>query len=134
MMRVPTHVKVISVLHYIGAALSLIVGILMIAGAGLIGSLLGELGELALVGTGVIVAIGVVFIAFAVLYFFIGRGLWKLQSWARIVAVVLAILGFIGAIMNLASAAIATGIVGLLLYGYIAGYLLFAKDAKRAFK
>ncbi|MBW3003868.1 hypothetical protein KY328_02070 [Candidatus Woesearchaeota archaeon] len=128
----PTGVKVISVLFYILAAVGLVAGLLMLLGAGLVGQL--PLGALGLVGAGVFVALGIVMIVVAAVEFFIARGLWKLQNWARIVAVVLAILGILGGVFSLFAGSVVSGVIGLLINGFIAGYLLFSAEAKKAFR
>lgn len=130
--QMPTGVKVISVLYYIGAAFALIGGILLIAGGGLMGSLIEELGVFALFG-GLFLVLGVIFIGLAILSFFIGRGLWKGQKWARIIAIIFAILGVLGAISSLIGGEWVSGIINLIIQGLIGYYLLFNKAAKEAF-
>jgi len=130
---VPTGVKVISVLYYIGAVLSVLFGILFIIGAGAIGSVAEQIPGLALAGAGLFVVVGIIFIALAVLGFFIGKGLWKAQNWARIVAIVFAVLGVLMALSSLVQGIIGSSIIGLITNGLIGGYLLFNQNAKAAF-
>ncbi|MFX0212154.1 MAG: hypothetical protein ACFFDT_39640 [Candidatus Hodarchaeota archaeon] len=128
----PTGIKIISVLYYIGAVLSLLFGILLLIGAGAISTLVTEIPLLGFLGAGFLTVIAIIMIALAVLGFFIGRGLWKGQNWARIVAIIFAILGFISAIINLISAQWGS-IISLVINGLIGYYLLFSKNVKEAF-
>ena len=127
---VPTGVKVISVLYYIGAALLVIGGILFMFGAGFLSSVLGAFASL---GTGLFVVLGIVLLLFGVLYFFVGRGLWKARNWARIVAIILSVLGLLGAISSLVQGRIGNGIVNLLFNAIVGGYLLLSSQVKAAF-
>jgi hypothetical protein len=131
MANVPVGVKVISVLYYIFAALAVISGIAMFFGAGLVGSIPGL--PVAM-GTGIFVLIGIVMLALAVLAFFIARGLWVAQKWARIVAIILAIIGLISSIMGLFTGVIAANIVWIIIHALIGGYLLFSSQVKAVFK
>jgi len=70
---------------------------------------------------------GILIIALGVFEIFIGRGLWKGQQWARIVTIIITIIGFISALPNF-------DVISLLITGLIAGYLIFSKDVKAAFR
>jgi len=127
---VPVLVKVIAVLYYIGAALALIGGVAMIFGSAALGTYMSAAipgGEaLGVLGAGLFIVVGIILIAFAVLDFFVGRGLWKAKKWARIVAIIIAILGVISAITSFAW-------VSLVIHALIGGYLIFSKGVKAAF-
>jgi drug/metabolite transporter (DMT)-like permease len=127
--QVPVIVKIISILYYIGAVTSVIVGILLIVGGGMLGNYLENYG--ALFG-GLAIVGGILMVVFGVVGFFIGRGLWKAKQWARIVVIILSALGVISAIVSLAQGA-TSSIVSLLISGAIGGYLWFAKEAKKTF-
>ena len=126
MANVPTGVKIISVLHYIGAAILLIGGIVAFVGSAFLTTVIPDI-----VG-GLVIAIGILSIILAVLYFFIARGLWKGQNWARIVAIILAILGVINGLVSVVSGRFGS-IVSLIIYAIIAYYLWFGKEVKTAF-
>ena len=133
MANVPTGVKILAVLDYIGAVLLLLLGIGMIFGAGSIGEIFKSI---PLIGTwlsGFIIVLAIILIAFAVLSFFMGRGLWKGQNWARILTIIFAILGVISAVMGMVNGNITGNIVSLIIEGVIGGYLLFSKSVKSAF-
>jgi len=133
--QVPTGVKVISVLYYIGAALGLILGILFLVGAGVVSEYLDQIasaGTFAAASQGIFIGLGIFVIAFAVLGFFIARGLWKAQKWARIVAIILAIISILFAILALVQGQLSS-IVELIIHGVIGGYLLFSTKVKAAF-
>jgi len=130
MAEVPTGVKVISVLYYIGAALELLLAIALFIGAGTIASKIPIIGA---IGSGLFIVVGVVLIGLAVLSFFVGRGLWKAQKWARIVAIIFSVLGVLMALLGMVQGQIASNIISLVISGAIGGYLLFSKDVKAAF-
>jgi len=50
---------------------------------------------------GVIIALGIVLLGFGVLCFFVGRGLWNLKKWAKIIVLIFAILGIISIIWSM---------------------------------
>lgn len=132
MSEVPTGVKVIAVLNYIGAVLLLLLGLGTIAAAGVVGGLLASIPLLGALGAGLFVVMAIILIALAVLCFFVGRGLWKGQKWARIISIIFAILGVLSAIVNLVQGNFGS-IVSLVISGLIGGYLLFSKKVKEAF-
>lgn len=124
--HVPTGAKVISVLYYIGAVLGIILGLLFLLGAGALESIAEQIPLLAVLGAGLFVLGGIILIALGILGFFIGRGLWKGRNWVRVVAIILACLGFITAIFSF-------DILGIIIHGIIGGYLLFSTRVKKAF-
>lgn len=126
---VPTGVKIISVLYYIGAVFEVIFGILLFVGAGALKTkfpILAVLGPFLVVG-------GIILLGLAVLSFFVGRGLWKGQKWARIVAIIFAALGVLLAIIGMLQGNIAGNILSLVVSAAIGGYLLFSSSVKSAF-
>lgn len=123
----PLGIKIISILYYIGAVFAVISGIIVIAGGSFLSNLFG------IVLTSLSILIAIFAFGFAVLGFFIGKGLWKGQSWARIVAIIFAILGVIGGLSSI-TVNIIQGTIYLIVDGLIGGYLLFAKEAKAHFK
>ncbi len=125
----PTGVKVISVLYYIGAAIDVLLGIIFFFGADAISALQFFNNILK---TGLFTLFGIFFIAFGILSFFIGRGLWKGQNWARMAAIVLVGLSAVFALVSIV-ANFPGRIFVLILDGIIGGYLLFSKDVKAAF-
>jgi len=140
----PTGVKVISVLYYIGAAFSFLFGLLLIVGGVFIGAILGEtLASLSALGSGLFIVLGIALLGVGVLDIFIGRGLWKGQNWTRIAAIVFAILGVFGGINSLISGltnfqtigafSIFVAFVQLAVSLLIGGYLAFAHEVKEAF-
>jgi hypothetical protein len=132
--EIPMAVKIISVLSYILAVIYLVAGIFFIAGAGTLSSL-QEVPVIAMLGTAGFAFLGLILIALAVLAFFVGRGLWKGKNWARIVAIIISILGVISAIASLiGGSSIISNLITLIVYALIGGYLLFSKKVKASFK
>ena len=129
MAEVPTGVKVISVLYYIGAVFEVIFGILLFVGSG---TLKTKVPILAFLGPFLIVG-GIILIGLAVLSFFVGRGLWKAQKWSRIVAIVFSVIGVLFAVLGIAQGQIASNVIGLVISAAIGGYLLFSSGVKAAF-
>ena len=127
--EVPTGVKVISVLYYIGAVFELIISVLFFVGSGAIKTqvpLLAVLGPFLIVG-------GIILLGLAVLSFFVGWGLWKAKKWARIVAIIFAVLGVLLALIGMVQGQIVSNILGLVISAGIGAYLLFSSDVKTAF-
>jgi hypothetical protein len=139
--QVPVGVKAISILFYIGTILCIILGISMIFGAkAMVTSLLVSNPGMGLesIPEGLMVTliavIGVLAIGAGIFSFFIGKGIWKLKRWARITAIVLSIIGFLSTILSAVLNFKLNLILNFLIDGFIGGYLLFNKDAKKAFK
>lgn len=128
---VPTGVKVISVLYYIGAAFGIIFGLLLIVGSGVISSLLGSV--FGALGAGLFIFWGIILLALGILGIFVGIGLWKARPWARIVAIIFSCLGILMAIISIVSGNIVSQLFNLIFQGVIAGYLLFNNSVKQAF-
>ena len=87
MSNVPTGVKIISVLGYIGAVFGVIFGLLFLVASGSMGALASQLPIIGALGAGLFVVGGLVMIALGVLGFFVARGLWKGSNWARIITI-----------------------------------------------
>ena len=126
---VPTGVKIISVLYYIGAVFELIFAVLLFVGSG---ALKNKVPFLAFLGPFLIVG-GVILLGLAVLSFFVGKGLWKGQKWSRIVAIIFAALGALLSIVGMIQGQIASNIVGLVISAGIGAYLLFSSSVKSVF-
>jgi uncharacterized membrane protein HdeD (DUF308 family) len=138
---IPTGVKVISVLDYIGAGLfalfgviMLIVGIIALANPSFLQdtpdvfltSIAGFIGILMLIG-------GIILIGLSVLSFFVARGLWKGKNWARIVSIIFAGIGVIFSIIAMTQGNILNNLFNLAINLVIGGYLLFSSSVKKAF-
>ena len=131
---VPFGVKIIAVLYCIGGVLGVIFGLIfLVVGTGIMGSKLIPL--LGALGAGLFIAAGIVILGLGVFDFFIGRGLWKAKSWARIVVIVFAALAILGTItsMMVQGKIVGSGVFNLITQLVICGYLLFSKSVKQAF-
>jgi hypothetical protein len=131
--QIPTGVKIISILYYIGAVLGVIIGLLFIVAAGMMASFADQIPLIGSLGTGLFIVGGIILIGLGVLGFFIGKGLWKLKSWARITAIVFACLGVLSALTSMFQGDFSGNIFGLVFNGVIGWYLLLNKEAKQAF-
>jgi len=130
---VPTGVKVIAVIHYIGAVLGLLVGLLWIISAGHLGSSAIQVPIIGAIGVGLFIAGGIIFMSLGILAFFLGRGLWKAKPWARIVVIIFSALGVLMSIISITQGGIISSIPNLVIQGTIGGYLLFNNKVKQAF-
>jgi len=134
--KIPVGVQVVSILYYISAALCVLFGLLLIIGANALVSLVVDsTPELASIITGTMfIIIGILLIGIGVLLFFIGRGLWKLKPWARVLAIILAIVCIIYTVYTMIKGFAFMQIINLIIGGFIAIYLIFSNEAKKAFK
>tara|TARA_Y100000034_G_scaffold124124_1_gene171866 strand:+ start:378 stop:788 length:411 start_codon:yes stop_codon:yes gene_type:complete len=128
----PIGVSILSVLGYIGAGLSALMGILLLVGssAGFLSNLpligiLSLLGGLALLG-------GVILLGLATLQFFIARGLWKGQNWSRILTLVFWWIGGVSTLLSIFSGNF-LAIISVAVYGFLIWYLQFKKEVKSYF-
>src|SRR5579863_7384417 len=144
-MQRPGGVTFIAVLDFIGAAFCIIFGLLAFAGGSLIASFFsaaatanGATGTAPAAGlmAGIGIFIGAIFIALSILVIFVALGLLKLKNWARVTSIVLAVLGLLGSIRNLATgfhgSAMVMTIVFLAYYIWVVWYLL-QPNVKAAF-
>jgi len=125
----PLGVKIISVFYYLGAALMIILGVTFLFGGGILAANLGLSGG---IFTGLAVVAAILTIAFAVLFFFIAKDLWRTKNWARIAVIVLSVIGLLSSISNIGKTP-GSSIFNLLLNALIGGYLLFNRNVKKAF-
>lgn len=146
--EVPSFIKLLAILNYIGAGIfSLFAPLLIFLGVIAIFSppkniilpsdaspqIIAATELFAkLLGPGLIF-IGLILLAFALLVFFIARGLWKGKNWARIIAIILACLAIAYAIWVISVGQIFMGGFTIIINGLIAGYLLFNKNVREAF-
>ncbi len=75
----------------------------------------------------------IIFMAIGVFMFVICIGLWKRKKWARIIVIILSMIGTIFFVYSI-KYQVTGSIVFILMNGAIAGYLLFNKKAKKYFK
>jgi hypothetical protein len=93
----PTGVTILAILYFIGTCFLALLGIASIAGMGFLSQMLAQNPNVGPSGAALLASAGVVLsifsFAFALLCGFVGYGLWNLRNWARMVALVLAIIG-----------------------------------------
>ncbi|MFH1683038.1 MAG: hypothetical protein ABIA37_04540 [Candidatus Woesearchaeota archaeon] len=135
--QIPTGVKAISIFYYVSVGFMALAGLILMLGAGAFTQMTAELpfvNVLGALGSALFIGIAIVLLAIAVLVFFVARGLWKLQNWARITAIVFAALSIL---QNISFRPMMGGfsgnILSLAISGLIGGYLLFSKEVKKAF-
>jgi hypothetical protein len=128
--QAPVGVKIISVLYYICTGFSVLAALLFFVGSSFIDMIFPTL---AAFGSVLLIALGILCLAGAVLTFFIARGLWKVKKWARIIVIVFACLGILSVLSSFVSSFSFSLIIQLAIHGAVGGYLLFAKEVKEAF-
>ena len=138
-------VKIISVLYFISSVLELIYGVLLFIGsipslapkANILLYYLAYLNPFLSVGVnliGFIMLNVIVLIGLAILNFFVARGLWKRQDWARTGGIIFSILGSLLSIGLISRGnVIYIYIIGLVVNLGIGGYLMLSNDIKSAF-
>ncbi|MBX4196622.1 hypothetical protein KW805_03465 [Candidatus Pacearchaeota archaeon] len=130
----PLGVKILTILSYIGSGLAILFGLLLAVGGSAFSSLATQIPESAraLVGAGLAV-FGIILILFGALGIWIARKFWNGKNWARILYIIFAILGALGALVNLFQGHFGS-IVKLAIDGFIAWYLLYNKEIKAYFR
>jgi hypothetical protein len=138
----PVGVTIIAIFEFLGAAFLLLIGILAIAGGGILASVMSQSQNAGAGGMGGIMAfiggaISIFCFIFAVICALIGWGLLKLKGWARILVIVFSalgvILGLLGLLGAFAHPALLVGVViRLAINGLILWYML-TPDVKAAF-
>ena len=101
----PLGVTILAILHFIGTAGLICLGLLMILGMSFFAAALAHAANIGSGGAGIIAGLGVVLAIFmfigAAISGLIGWGLWSLKNWARITAMVFAVIGMLGAVAGL---------------------------------
>lgn len=88
----------------------------------------------ATINPGVLIISGILFLAFGVFLYFVGRGLFEMKSWARTSAAILSAMSIILGVSNVSLGAIASGIFSIAISGLIIWYLMVRKETVKAFK
>lgn len=146
----PWGVKVISILNYVLFVILLLSGLVFLIGASAFSSsedaratalkFFEDLSASTTIATKIVdsfpalmVAVGIISILLAALFFFMARGLWRGKRWARVLTIIFFTLGFVGALADILRGDLAGNIIELVVDGLIAGYLLFNNRVKAAF-
>lgn len=125
----PKGVKIISVLYFLGSILALGFGALAIFGASFFTQVLGTgfFGKFFAVG-------GIIFIALGILGISVGIGLWRYKNWARLLAILLSVIGIVLALLAILKGNVSSNIFSLLVSAVIGGYLFLNPKVKTAFE
>ena len=124
----PTGVTIIAILYWLGTFFSACLGVLALAGAGIVAALLKRNNVEFLAGIGVILA-RVLFFS-SLVFALLGWAIWSLKNWARIVTIVICGLRVFSAAMVLlwglahVNPFVLVSLVGIALNGLIVWYLL----------
>jgi hypothetical protein len=134
--KIPEGIVILSVVLFAGALISALLALWMFNAADqfpLYAAELGQVYEQQEVGPMVFVNLGVLFVVFSLVSYFIGRGLVKLQNKSRIALIVVLILSLSSSIYNLVWAKLIYSSVFTLLINGVAIWYLFRKETIRAF-
>lgn len=134
----PIGIKAISAYYVIINIINLIFGLIILLFPKKINnyllSLVVELSEINPEVLGAIIAImGISFIIFGLLGIFIGVSLYRLKSWARWLVIIFSLFSFSYSFLGLLTGNFSV-IVGFLINGAIAWYLIFDEQVKIIFK
>ncbi len=144
-MNKPAGVIVIAILYFLGAAVCLFGGLLMLAGGGILATMMSQSGQagaspLAGIMAGLGAVAGIIIAGLGVIDLLVGIGLIKLKNWARIVAIVFSAigaafqaLGVLGSLTHFNAVALLFQVIFLAVYGLIIWYLL-KPEVKAAFQ
>ena len=113
----PLGVTLSSIWFYFIGVILVLAGIVVIAGGAMLADIFGS------VATGLGIALGAIFLLFAFLMLLTGFGIWKGRSWGRILGIVLAVLGLLGALGQLSGQ---NGLVGAVVQIAIWGGIIYA--------
>ncbi len=95
----PTGVVLIALYHFLTALILVLIAISLVVGGSLLGAMFGGMNAHPVGGMGLGMVIGVfgaIFLLFfAAIAVLVGYGLWTLREWARILAIVLAVLSLL---------------------------------------
>ncbi len=104
-MERPAGVTILALLEFLIAALLIFFALASAMGVSLLGAILSRAREIGAPGFALFAGAGFMLAFFllvpAVFFVVTGFGLWKLRNWARIVTMVLAVLGVVGASIGL---------------------------------
>ncbi|MFH1501152.1 MAG: hypothetical protein ABIE22_04380 [archaeon] len=137
--KIPRGVKVISILYYLASVFTIIIGILFLLGSSDIATGISDALKAQIIESGreviggALITMGIGFILFGIIGLIIGRKLWQLRNWARIVIIAFSVLGTLTAIASLIQLQYRS-IVGLIINLAIGIYLIFSSKVKGAFK
>jgi len=135
----PLGVTILAVLQYIGAALSLLgaavlfILFMMVQNNPQVLSMLAQ--QVPELTPDVLEIIPLMLVVFtiiltllAILYFFIARGFWKGRNWARLLVIIMLIIGAVGSIFDIIKlqnvSAVVSAIIGLIIQAGLVWYLM----------
>jgi len=115
---VPTGVKVISVVYYIGSGITFLLALVCILAGLIFASALKEIPIIGSFGSILFVVFGLIFIGLGLLEMFISKALWHGKRWARIFVVIFTVLSLISGLITIINVA-SSQLLGKIIYGFI---------------
>jgi hypothetical protein len=136
----PGGVTVLAILNFVAAAALVCLGLAIILGAGLFGTMAGAHERGAMILFAGLGALGAVFFfLMAIVSAAIGYGMWNLQNWSRIVSIALCCLGILAGFLGMMTGVIRfhpffmMGSIFRMAVAAIIIWYLFQPHVKRAF-
>ena len=133
----PEGVKILAFVYFAGALALMILGITAFSLADSVRS--ADPSALAAANLsqsnfGVILTAGIFLVLFAILEYFVGKGILEAKDWARMFMGLLSFISFVLAIRSLFNGMYASSLSGIALNGLILWYLFFKDSTKKFFK
>jgi len=133
----PLAIKLISGVYFLATFVLVILALLCFFGSAVLSNISPDVANqfsmLKSIGSGAFIFSGIMFLVMAIAGFFVGLGLFKLQNWARIVALVFACLGLISSASYIFRGDLMS-IISLVINGAIGYYLYLNKKTVAVFK
>ena len=130
--KIPIGIKIVSILFYVVAVMNLIGGISLIIQQASVSQQENAPFSFSLDNTKTTI-IYIFNLTWAGLSFFVGRGLWKGQKWARITAILFLTLTIVISVIQMTQGTLLLGLP-IILYLAIGIYLFFDKKVKKFFE
>ena len=130
--KMPTILKVLAILTYIGAGLTFLMAFGLIIAGSFVASFISEFDAINALGGAFFVGSGIFLIGMAVLQIFIARGYYKSQNWAKTITIIFSAIGAVGAFIGLITGDFSS-IVSLVINGLIFYYFMFNEECKTWF-
>jgi hypothetical protein len=128
---IPNGVNAISWLYKIVAIVYVVSGVLALFGASFVSSLvsmaLEEAGLASAIAGAAVAMVGLMLIVLGAVAYLIGKGIREKKGWARVLALIISVIKFIGSLFVF-------GVLGIIVHGLIVWYLGFNEEANKYFR
>lgn len=133
----PEGIKILAVVYFMGALVLMFVSSFIFNIADSIKNIdptiLASAG-LSIPSSGTIILIGLLFVSFSILHYFLAKGILNAKNWARIVIGAMISTAIVLGIVSIVKGAYIGSSFGIIINGLIMWYLFFKKSTKKFFK